>query len=655
MKFNKLDFTKITPPVFQEFPTPRSFYWFFDVDVTNIDDSYIGQMVHPGDLEPWESQRQEPNGTGVKLVCNCGKFETSFYLNDSLPSRFTEAKSNRLSLYCECGEEIHYLENSGYTYFDKKSFIEVKSDNKVTLVETKTAFRVFPLATKRLFRSEYNKNETYYKYVIRPEIVETVEIDGKQYKARYRQTAFNKEIYYKKITYRQDKNRFYFYTSSKVGGKQLGKNRNGWVNGLDCIDEFVNLDRFYEWIFELRYDFSIDVKIIKDTIPNRYTSDALKDLWKIFQFSKLEKWQTLFVYQVYCDTHGGYLINPLQERVYKSIVDSIKYNLNKYSFNKILDNLGIPASGFFRKPIYQKNSYFYIRKLLILKPISLSFQNMDGMYDKREYKFSPDILRKITQSCPDNLPSFANFANQSTTNWIKYLLQKILLNPEKAINSYKDEINSQAERALESGHIDKQMYERIMIDTDEMTLGIYLSRYLNDTNNMLRDIMELEARPMIHKDSVSKLHRLHDSLQMEKKKSKVLLENVPNPNKFSCVAEMSNVEYLIQKPRTTHDIIDVGQCMSHCVGTYTDTIMRGDCEIVVIYDSHNFPLVCMEISRNELVQAKLTKNHPVHLAPKLQEIVLSFAKAYEININCPYDIKNNKVTSTAEKVKITTK
>ncbi len=68
----------------------------------------------------------------------------------------------------------------------------------------------------------------------------------------------------------------------------------------------------------------------------------------------------------------------------------------------------------------------------------------------------------------------------------------------------------------------------------------------------------------------------------------------------------------------------IGDFMGICVGSYMSSQYNNRLEIVVVQDSENNYVVCLEILNKELVQAKLKYNSPLYNNKAIQDIVLSW-------------------------------
>jgi hypothetical protein len=57
----------------------------------------------------------------------------------------------------------------------------------------------------------------------------------------------------------------------------------------------------------------------------------------------------------------------------------------------------------------------------------------------------------------------------------------------------------------------------------------------------------------------------------------------------------------------TYYLLDVGNKMHICVGSYGKMAQKKECKILVLEEEKN-PVVCLEIRGNDLVQAKMKRN-----------------------------------------------
>lgn len=89
--------------------------------------------------------------------------------------------------------------------------------------------------------------------------------------------------------------------------------------------------------------------------------------------------------------------------------------------------------------------------------------------------------------------------------------------------------------------------------------------------------------------------------------------------------------------KDTHELIDVGQTMRICVGSYRDRALKHRCYIVVARDNDNNPIVCIEIDHTgtSLIQTKLKYNNSP--TPEIAELITQWCNDYNLDKDC-YDM-----------------
>jgi hypothetical protein len=174
--------------------------------------------------------------------------------------------------------------------------------------------------------------------------------------------------------------------------------------------------------------------------------------------------------------------------------------------------------------------------------------------------------------------------------------------------------------------------------------GIY--EYITDSARMINLLKDMGAENLI--EPKNSLIDFHNSLSVTIQKLKTDNQLIPFPEKYLLTGiKARNDIYEIRKPIDTHELIRVGQLMNHCVGSYARSVLNMDVEIVTLYDSENYPLVCMELTKsyssNRMLirQAKLSHNRKVVSNPELAEIIINWCDKFEINYKSCADITNN--------------
>lgn len=99
--------------------------------------------------------------------------------------------------------------------------------------------------------------------------------------------------------------------------------------------------------------------------------------------------------------------------------------------------------------------------------------------------------------------------------------------------------------------------------------------------------------------------------------------------------------YVIKRVSSSKELRFVGSHMSHCVGSYEQSIINERCQIYVLYKEGDLenPLVCIEVKNgNQVNQAKLQRNKSVSTDPILHSVVSSWIKEFSVLKHATLDL-----------------
>lgn len=85
-------------------------------------------------------------------------------------------------------------------------------------------------------------------------------------------------------------------------------------------------------------------------------------------------------------------------------------------------------------------------------------------------------------------------------------------------------------------------------------------------------------------------------------------------------------------PQESIDLLVAGQSLHNCVGSYGQAMGNKELWIVLVADDNGKLAACLEIKKDQLVQAKIDRNKPVSTNPALNAEVLAWAKAAGVGI-----------------------
>lgn len=131
--------------------------------------------------------------------------------------------------------------------------------------------------------------------------------------------------------------------------------------------------------------------------------------------------------------------------------------------------------------------------------------------------------------------------------------------------------------------------------------------YVRDTMRMLESM----PNSVITASHKVKLKHLHDWLVTESKKvQEAGYElNVPEHVVKRLQMQMDLVKFYL--PNHSKELAHGGELFHNCVHTYSNSVRKGDCQIVFMTDDKGKLAACLEVRNNKLVQAKLKFNKPV--------------------------------------------
>ena len=101
---------------------------------------------------------------------------------------------------------------------------------------------------------------------------------------------------------------------------------------------------------------------------------------------------------------------------------------------------------------------------------------------------------------------------------------------------------------------------------------------------------------------------------------------------------VTDSQYTFWAPKTEMDIFECGTSMSICVGSYTDAINSDNVDVYIVSTPDNKYFACLSVCNNELSQAKLHHNRPIHSDAYSAQIVRLWCEANGISHSQSYDL-----------------
>ncbi len=308
-----------------------------------------------------------------------------------------------------------------------------------------------------------------------------------------------------------------------------------------------------------------------------------------------------------------------------ALVSKLDLKYVNYPILKIMSKLNVPKR--FVDDFAGGQLYY---DLVISSFIGRSFNTNGGVLNTT-YKSSVDLFNmtyivfkyigSIIAPYPGSVENFINYRDMRSidNNYILYLSQKNIKSAYEILKPFLDYSNNH-EKLFKSGKPDlySQVYNLINTIFDNA----------RDSQMMLNNILNAGYGDLIEPHKT--LREFHDHLSLINNRIKKENTLVPSHDKYI----METDSYIIKKPMMTHDIVRVGEYMNICVGGYTQRVMQGDCEIVVVYSKDTMnPIVCIEVKQKRILQAKLNRNSRVNSDSNLNKLVCNWAEKMKLQIS----------------------
>lgn len=87
------------------------------------------------------------------------------------------------------------------------------------------------------------------------------------------------------------------------------------------------------------------------------------------------------------------------------------------------------------------------------------------------------------------------------------------------------------------------------------------------------------------------------------------------------------------------ELKEIGNNLNICVGSYSDSVHNGNCNILILRNKDKQDLCCIEVKGDKIVQAKLKRNNRLSSNSILQQFVLDYSKKVNLKIDTR-DIEN---------------
>ena len=243
------------------------------------------------------------------------------------------------------------------------------------------------------------------------------------------------------------------------------------------------------------------------------------------------------------------------------------------------------------------------------------------------YKQFVKIRRAVKQDDPQainsilekhNIPKTKKNKALLLTSGLNYVLIYKALNNNVAIDNIYKLVDSLKEEIIFNPKICKFFEVYALTKQQENNLCNKIANLKTDSDiytardflNMAVELKECKPEYEINLNaSIKELHDLvlSDYEKMQHENIEIDYSHVENKALF----EYSDNGLTFRLAKDTHELIDVGAKMHICVGSYRHSALNHHCHIVIVRDTNENPVVCIELD-NELTyinQAKLKYNN----------------------------------------------
>lgn len=158
-----------------------------------------------------------------------------------------------------------------------------------------------------------------------------------------------------------------------------------------------------------------------------------------------------------------------------------------------------------------------------------------------------------------------------------------------------------------------------------------------DCMNMLLAINDYEyfelASEVVQEITTTNLRELHDQLIQiyNRKQLGLYSDTVLKYHQSEYDVYQSNT-YTVAPVVNSFECQAIGKALSICVGSYISGHDRKQFEILSVVNTQGKYIACLQISNNQLIQAKLRFNEVLHKNPVVLEVVKGYCEQFDIDI-----------------------
>ena len=159
---------------------------------------------------------------------------------------------------------------------------------------------------------------------------------------------------------------------------------------------------------------------------------------------------------------------------------------------------------------------------------------------------------------------------------------------------------------------------------------------IHDCTRMLNRIKSAYPEYVLPKMRIAELHDylVRDFTAMQSAIKSAVALRQPRVKDQSVI----DSQYTFWAPKTEMDIFECGTSMSICVGSYENAINEHNVDIYIVSTPTRKYFACLSVCNNELSQAKLYRNRPIHSDTYSAQIVRLWCEANGISNSQSYDL-----------------
>lgn len=331
----------------------------------------------------------------------------------------------------------------------------------------------------------------------------------------------------------------------------------------------------------------------------------IKTFVNMLYSDKLETW-----FQVYPNVHAfqnvswEYLIKYYDLFDKDSLVRDLKANFfNTLPKRDVIYTLSLKALTGIRLMnimdsgvgIYNVIKYFSTEQLETIGCLWVDvcgLKHLASAYSKMEFLYKPEIERYTDiLNGIDSVKDFTNLLNITTS------YNQIVSELESAKNILNYHIFGNEELSPLALHERlKNINSYYINDTIKMFKVINRDKTLKDFYNTLKTT------------TMEELHNKYQLVYQAITNAKIEQEYQEVISQLN-VQEYDNGEFSITIPKTTHDIINEGKALHHCVGVYVDKVIRREDMIYFLRKDREVPYVTIEVKDKKVTQVEGDMNN----------------------------------------------